>query len=168
MMTPRIYIDTTIPSAYYNSRSAPEMVAQREQTRRWWHSAVQTAELFSSVAMLEELERGTSRHVAHRMELVASLDLLDIDQRVMEIADIYIRRKVMPAAPRGDAMHLAVASCYECDFLVTWDYRHLANANKLNHIRVLNTQLGLFIPSLVTPQQLRGADEEDRTPRSLA
>lgn len=166
-MTPRIYIDTTIPSAYYNSRSAPKMVRQREQTRRWWRSAVQTAELVSSVAVLEELERGTSSHVVHRMELVASLDLLDIDQRVMDFADIYIRRKLMPAGPRGDAMHLAVASYHKCDFLVTWDYRHLANPNKFNHIRVLNTQLGLFVPSLVTPQQLRGADEEDGTRGSL-
>jgi predicted nucleic acid-binding protein len=160
-MIPRIYVDTTIPSAYHDTRTAPEMVSRREWTRRWWHSALQSAELVTSFAMLEELRRGTASHVVHRLELVASLDLLDIDQRVQDVADTYIRRKLMPADPRGDALHLAVASYHKCDFLVTWNYLHLANANKFQHIRAINTQLGLFVPSLVTPPQLGGADEEE-------
>jgi hypothetical protein len=64
--------------------------------------------------------------------------------------------KVMPANPAGDALHLALASFHKCDFLVTWNCQHLANANKFGHIRRVNTMLGLFVPALVTPLELLG------------
>ena len=63
----------------------------------------------------------------------------------------------MPAVRGGDALHLAFASYYECDYLVTWDYRHLANANKFQHIRRVNVKLGLAVPQIVTPRELMGS-----------
>jgi hypothetical protein len=50
----------------------------------------------------------------------------------------------------------AVASFHKCDFLVTWNCCHLANANKFGHIRQINTLLGLYVPALVTPLELLG------------
>jgi hypothetical protein len=68
--------------------------------------------------------------------------------------------------PAGDALHLALASFHKCEFLVTWNCRHLANANKFGHIRRVNTLLGLMIPALVTPLGLLGADDDTETERS--
>ena len=56
--------------------------------------------------------------------------------------------------PHKGVVHLALASVHRCDFLVTWNCRHLANANKFGHIRRVNTLLGLYVPSLVTPLEL--------------
>ena len=67
----------------------------------------------------------------------------------------------MPADPAGDALHLAIASYHKYDFLVTWNCRHLANANKFGHLRRINTLLGLFVPALVTPLELLGESDED-------
>jgi hypothetical protein len=69
----------------------------------------------------------------------------------------------MPANPTGDALHLALAYSHKCDFLVTWNCEHLANANKFGHIRRVNTMLGLFVPSLVTPMELFGGSHERET-----
>ena len=67
----------------------------------------------------------------------------------------------MPAGPGGDALHLAVASFCKCDFLLTWNCIHLANANKFGHIRRVNGMLGLYVPAIVTPPQLFvGVDDE--------
>jgi hypothetical protein len=66
----------------------------------------------------------------------------------------------MPADPAGDALHLAPASYHKCDFLVTSNCRHLANANQFAHLRPLNTLLGLFVPALVTPLELLGESDE--------
>lgn len=85
-----------------------------------------------------------------------------IDPPVIEIVETYIAHSVMPSDPVGDALHLALASQHKCDFLVTWNCRHLANANKFGHIRRVNTLLGLFVPALVTPLELMG-DENDET-----
>ena len=62
----------------------------------------------------------------------------------------------MPADSAGDALHLALASFHECDYLVTWNCRHLANASKFGCIRRINTLLGLKTPELVMPPELLG------------
>ena len=67
----------------------------------------------------------------------------------------------MPANPSGDALHLAVASYYSCDFLVTWNCQHLANVNKFDSIAHINGILKLAIPKLVTPLELLGMSAEN-------
>lgn len=52
-------------------------------------------------------------------------------------------------------MHLALASFYNCDFILTWNCRHLANPNKALHIRRINTALGLCVPKVLTPLDLK-------------
>ncbi len=84
-----------------------------------------------------------------------------MDAAVAEIVETYVARKVMPSDPIGDALHLAVASHHRCDFLLTWNCRHLANANKFEHIRRVNAVLGLFVPALVTPLELLGDDNDE-------
>jgi hypothetical protein len=85
--------------------------------------------------------------------------LLGIEDPIADVVEAYIQRHVMPADPAGDALHLALASFHRCDFLLTWNCRHLANANKFAHIRRVNGILGLFVPSLVTPLELLGERE---------
>ena len=67
----------------------------------------------------------------------------------------------MPANPVGDALHLALASYHRCDFLVTWNCQHLANATEFANIRRVNTVLGLWVPMLVTPLELLGGHENE-------
>ena len=85
----------------------------------------------------------------------------DVTSEVLEIAEAYIAHKVMPNDPAGDALHLAIASYHKCDFLVTWNCKHLANANKFGHIRRINAILGISSPALVTPLQLLGEEASD-------
>ena len=104
--------------------------------------------------MIDELERGDYPSREECLELVARLEILEITPAVLDVVAIYIARHVMPADPAGDALHLALASVHGCDFLITWNCRHLANANKFGHIRRVNALLGLYMPSLVTPLEL--------------
>jgi hypothetical protein len=60
----------------------------------------------------------------------------------------------------GGALHLALAFYHKCDFLLAWNCRHLANANKFGHIRRVNVMLGLYVPTLVTPLELIGAQND--------
>ena len=67
----------------------------------------------------------------------------------------------MPRETMGDADPLAPASWHKCDMLVTWNCRHLANANKQGHIRRINALLGLTTPLLVTPLELLSEDLDE-------
>lgn len=73
---------------------------------------------------------------------------------------MYIQNYAMPKDHQGDALHLAYASYYKIDFLLTWNCNHLANANKKQHIRILNTRLNLHLPEIITPLQLFSEMEE--------
>ena len=73
----------------------------------------------------------------------------------------YIERRVMPNDPGGDALHLAVASYYRMDVLLTWNCRHLANPNKMGHIRAVNRELGLPTPLVTTPLNYVGGDDDN-------
>ncbi len=53
-----------------------------------------------------------------------------------------------------DALHIAIAISHGMDYLLTWNCKHIANANKFEHIRIVNAKLGLFTPALVTPLEL--------------
>lgn len=163
MRKPTIFVETTVPSAYLEERTTSELIARREWTRRWWDRALERSHLVTSPAVLQELSRGDAVRAAARLALMAHLEVLPVDDRVQEIARVYMARKVMPHDPVGDAVHLAVASYHRCDFLVTWNFTHLANANKYAHIRVVNASLGLFVPDVVTPFQLLGDDDGDES-----
>lgn len=149
-----IYVETSIPSFFHEARVEPEMVARREWTRRWWAVAGERYDLVTSPAVIDELERGDYPSRDDCLKLLERLELLEVTPAVMDVVDTYIARHVMPADPAGDALHLALASVHRCDFLVTWNCRHLANANKFGHIRRVNTLLGLCVPALVTPLEL--------------
>lgn len=110
--------------------------------------------------MLDELASGDLLISANRLALVQELPLVPIEAPIIEIVETYIQHRLMPVDPSGDALHLALASYSKCDFLVTWNCRHLANASKFGHIRRVNTLLGLYVPSLVTPLELMGDDNE--------
>jgi predicted nucleic acid-binding protein len=154
MAKPRIYLDTTIPSAYYTNRVDPRMVERRAITRRWWEVAARTSELLISDTVLRELSDGLSDQVVLRLRLVEDLEVLKSSDEIATTAAIYMRHKLMPQDPDGDALHLALASHHKCDALATWNYHHLANANKLDRIKRVNGALGLFVPRILTPLDL--------------
>jgi hypothetical protein len=131
-----IYIETTIPSFYTEQRSGVDVEARRQWTREWWSKPKSDARLVTSAVVVDELEKiPAPARRAQSLALIRSLEQLDYTGEIAEVAEIDIRHKLMPAEAMGDADHLALASVYNCDMLVTWNCRHLANANKLGHIR---------------------------------
>ena len=155
-----VYIETTIPNFYHESRTEPEMVARRNWTREWWDYQRKHYQLVTSIAVLDELDNGDYPNKEQIISLLDDVPILDISTELIDIIDTYIKRKLMPSDTRGDALHLAVASFHGCDFLLTWNCKHLANANKFTHIRRINTLLGLYVPALITPFELLSWEEE--------
>lgn len=156
-----VYIETSIPSFYYETRTDPEMLARRQWTRQWWDSVSARYDLVTSVAVLDELGTGEYPGKDGALQLVQGVPLVPIDEAIQDIVRAYIEHRVMPQDPAGDALHLALASYHKCDFLLTWNCNHLANANKFGHIRRVNTMLGLYIPLLVTPLELLGGISDE-------
>ena len=155
-MSALIYVETSIPSFYHETRSEAQFQAMREWTREWWDIARVRDELVTSDPVLIELERAPEPKRSEAMALLATLPLLDDVDAVDEIVAAYFHHKLMPRDAEGDARHLALATFHECDILATWNCRHIANANKQEHIRRVNSSLGFATPVLTTPFELLG------------
>jgi len=160
-MQPRVYIETSIPSFYHEIRQEPDMVARRQWTREWWDKHREHYGVVTSIPVIEELEAGDHPKKNECLLLIERVSVLPIAEVVGEIVDTYIQHHLMPGDPKGDALHLALASYHRCQFLLTWNCAHLANANKQEHIRHVNALLGLHVPILTTPLELIGEPEEE-------
>src|SRR6185295_16075879 len=156
MTSAQVYVETSVPSFYHTTRTGAAAVARRDWTRRWWSMARERYTLVSSNPVLDELGRGDYPSKEAALGLARELQLLEISPPVAEIVEAYVRHRLMPEDPAGDALHLALASYHKCEFLITWNCRHLANANKYGHIRRVNNLLGLYVPVLATPLELLG------------
>src|SRR5665213_1165596 len=145
-----VYIETTIPSFYHETRKDIERLSRHQWTRRWWDQHRHEYRLSTSYAVLQELESPAypSAKREKSLHLLRDVSVLRENARIAEIIRAYQRQKVMPQSPTGDALHLALASVHGCDFLLTWNCVHLANPNKIEHIRHVNERLGLPIPIL--------------------
>ena len=156
-----VYIETSVPSFYFDTRTDIEMQARRKWTRQWWSLPKPDTLLVTGFAVLAELEQAPSPKREEALGLLHGLEVLPPDQEIDEIVAVYLANKLMPAEALGDAHHLALASYHHCDILVTWNCKHIANANKLPHIRRINALLGLETPVLATPLQLLEKDDEN-------
>jgi predicted nucleic acid-binding protein len=116
--------------------------------------------LVTSENTINELSRGNYPNKKRILEFALKLKILPFSDEIIQISQIYIDNSLMPKDLEGDAMHLAYASYYKVDFLLTWNCNHLANANKRDHIRFLNTRLRLFIPDIITPLELFEEDKD--------
>ena len=157
-MKPTVYIETTIPSYYCDDR--PELAADIARTRQWWDTERDDYECYLSEAVLSELAQGDYPGQRKCLALVEGIAELVITEEIEQIAAVYQARRLMPREPVRDALHVAIASFYRMDFLLTWNCKHLANANKTRHLRELNLEMGLSIPELVTPYQLQPWEDE--------
>jgi predicted nucleic acid-binding protein len=137
MLLPRVYIETTIPSFYHEARTDPSAVARRNWTQHWWDFKRDAFEVVTSAAVFDELQTGEYPTKDAALSLVKDIPQLPIVPEILGIVETYIARSVMPVDPAGDALHLALASFHKCDFLLTWNCKHLANAAKFRHIQVV-------------------------------
>lgn len=157
-MSLKVYIETTIPSFYFETRRNVECLSRRNWTRRWWDDHRHEHQLVTSLVVRDELSDPKYPETKRRsaLALLDELPLLDLNVRIDEIVESYVENLLMPQQPTADAIHLALASHYGCDVLLTWNCVHLANPNKFRHIQDINKRLGLAVPMVVTPLELLG------------
>jgi hypothetical protein len=157
-MSDLIYVETTIPSFYYETREAAVHQARRQWTREWW-GLVRQELLVTSQPVLSELKRAPEPKRSNALALLAPLPILEPTPMVEKLMVEYLKHRLMPRDAAGDARHLAIATVFECATVATWNCQHLANANKRAHIEHVNRLLGFATPALVTPYMLLQVDE---------
>ena len=151
-MKKAIYLDSTVPSYLFDERESIKLHC--DITRKWWEEESSNFDIFVSLETIVELNKGSYPKKIEILEFVNKLEKLEPNPEIRNIIKVYIQNTLMPKDEMGDALHLAYASFYKIDFLLTWNCNHLANANKKQHIRILNSRMNLFVPEIITPLEL--------------
>ena len=147
-----VYLETTIFSFYHDEREQSNF--RQLVTQEWWNSQKKYYDLCTSIFTLQELNNPAYPNWESTYTLAEEIPVLNMHNDIPGIIRAYIDNKVMPQDDTGDAAHLAIASHYSVDFLLTWNCKHIANANKFEHIQKINRRLGLLTPILLTPEML--------------
>lgn len=151
-MKKSVYLDATIPSYYFDERN--EIGPFVDITKKWWDTQRENFQIYISDYTLTELQQKQYPNKDKIIELVSNIESFEFSDEIDSIAEIYINQFVMPKGDFGDAFHLACASLNKIDYLLTWNCNHLANANKEEHIQIVNGKLGIHTPIICTPLQL--------------
>ena len=154
-MKPRVYIETTVIS-YLTARPARDVVIAGHQqiTHDWWATASERFELVISELVREEAGAGDPDAVCARLTLLASLALLDATAEAQELAERLVSASAVPEAAMRDAAHIAIAAANGIEYLVTWNFRHIANAVTRPQIESVCRQAGFESPVICTPEEL--------------
>ncbi len=156
-MSETIYIETSI-LGYLTARPSRDLVvaANIQITREWWDTRRHSFQLYSSQAVVEETSQGDADMAAQRLEIIRNFILLDLDQSVLNLAEQFLERSSLPAKADIDAIHIAAATIHNMDYLLTWNCKHIANAQIQRKLAEISLDFGYELPILCTPYELLG------------
>ena len=156
-MPRRIYIETTIPS-YLTARPSRDIVqaARQQLTREWWDVERRNYDLCISQIVLDEVAAGDAEAAQRRMAVIDTLPLLDLTFEVDGLAETIMQAGLLPASASRDAVHIAVTAVHQVHFLLTWNFRHIANATIFRDLQHIIMSAGYDMPVICTPEELLG------------
>ncbi len=151
-MSETIYIETSI-LGYLTARSTKDLIlaANIEITRDWWESRRNIFTLYTSEAVLDEVSQGDAEIAAQRLEILRDFPLLALNQAVQELAAQFLARSSLPPKAKVDAIHIAAATVHGMDYLLTWNCKHIANAQIQGSWRTLVSILAMCCPFFAHP-----------------
>ena len=156
-----VYLESSVIS-YLTSRPNRDVIIAGRQaiTLDWWENQRHQFELRISVLVEEEISKGDSSAALQRFEKVADIESLLISDEAIRIADLLLAEKVVPKGSEEDALHIGIAASQGVDFLLTWNFKHINNAETKTAITRLVESAGYVCPQLCSPEELGGITDD--------
>lgn len=156
-MNETVYIETSI-IGYLTARPSNNLIlmANLETTREWWETRRNQFILYISQIVLDEVARGDVEIAAKRLELLRDFPLLVVNEAVQNLAVQFLAKSNLPSKASDDALHIAVATVYGLDYLLTWNCKHIANAQIQKKLAQISLNVGYELPTICTPYELIG------------
>lgn len=152
-----VYVETSILS-YLAARPSRDLLAAARQqlTERRWHDHRHRFDLFASVVVETEAGKGDPEAARHRLSAMSGIPALPVTDAVERLAEQLIEDGAVPATAADDALHVAIAAVHGMDYLLTWNCRHIDNAERKPAIRATCAAQGYPCPEICTPEELMG------------
>jgi hypothetical protein len=152
---PKVYIETTVVSYLAARLSRNATIAARQQaTRQFWHEHAYRFDFITSDAVLDEIEEGDKTLAQRRIHLLRPLTVFETTPTASQLTQALLDSGAVPQSSQTDAKHIAIAAVYNIEYLATWNYKHIVNVHKRQHIEQVCRNSG-FQPAIIcTPAVL--------------
>jgi len=154
----KVYVETTIVS-YLTARPSRDLIlaAHQQITIEWWENRRADFDLYTSQFVIQESSAGEATMAQKRLDALDGIDLLAVSQEALDLARSLVEKGQIPEKAKVDALHIAVAASNGMDFLLTWNCKHIANAEMQNGIGKFCRAAGFEPPVICTPEELLGS-----------
>jgi len=158
----KVYIETSIVS-YVSSRLSKDLIvaAQQQITHNWWDSRRNNYALFVSELVIEEASRGDKEAAERRLSLISEINVLAVNENAVYLAEQFLKNNCLTHKAESDALHIAIATVHKVDYLLTWNCRHIANAEIQKKLMKVSQKENYELPILCTPNELMGKNNDD-------
>lgn len=154
MKKPGVYLDTSIISAFWYEGADVAMLARRLRTREWWDLERRHFAVWTSAFSETELQAGNFTRQAECLKMVRRLRYLTVTTAARKLMNEIVRRNLVPPSKAADAAHLAISATHGSDYLLTWNYAHMANPIVQARLDKLCAAGGLVAPLMVSPESI--------------
>lgn len=156
-MSETVYIETSI-IGYLTVRPSNNLIlmANVQATREWWDTRRIQFDLYISQTVLAEVAQGDAEIATKRLEILRDFPLLEVSEAVQNLAIQFLAKSNLPPKAADDALHIAAATVYGLDYLLTWNCKHIANAQIQKKLAQISLDLGYELPTICTPYELMG------------
>ena len=150
-----VYVETSVVS-YLTARPSWDLVATARQqfTAAWWAHRRKLYRVVASPLVVEEAGRGDPVAASDRLDVLRGLAVVGPTTDTDALAEALMHETPLPAKAAADAVHIAVASTAGADYLLTWNFRHIANPVLRDQIARVCRSLGHEPPTLCSPEDL--------------
>jgi len=154
---PAVYLESSIIS-YIAGRPSRDVItlALQQLTLDWWTTRRQEFRLVASELVIKEVGAGDPSVARLRLALLQDIPLLDVSEEAIRLSIALVREAGLPAKAGADALHIATAACHGVEYLLTWNSKHIANAEYRPRVERSCRTAGYEPPILCTPDELMG------------
>ena len=124
--------------------------------QQWWNEKRFDYELYISEFVVSEVQAGDAPMAARRIDALAGIAEIGLSEAAAELATMLVDEGPLPRRAALDALHIAVAVMGGIEYLLTWNFAHLANATIRRQIERKCRSQGFEPPIICTPEELLG------------
>jgi hypothetical protein len=148
-MIPRVYIDTSVIGGCFDAE-------YEKPSKQLWDEFC-TGKKFALISDLLQLELEEAPAKVRRLlsdlppEFVEHIAL---DEEAIDLANAYLQDGAVAESSLSDARHIAMATIARVDILVSWNFKHIVNLNRIRRFNAVNLKLGYPTIEIRSPSEV--------------
>jgi len=148
-MVARIYIDTSVVGGYYDDEFSSDTQALFKRLEN-----KEIIFIISSV-LQQELQKAPNnvRELLNKYN-TDCFEYIELTKEAIDLADKYIEEKVVGKTSADDCRHIALATINRADVLVSWNFKHIVNLDRIKGYNGVNLKYGYSVVEIRTPREL--------------